>query len=299
MKITRNMIRCKKCDDVIESKHVHEFRWCKCGAVAVDGGLDYCKRVGYPNNYEELSDSYEELSVTEGERDDQKRLECSFKLSHYEDMLTLALKEGFMPLSFRDYSANNKGNDKILLLRHDVDFRLDRALEMAKIEADLDIAATYFIRLHSPSYNPFGFKEYKILRELYGMNMEIGLHTEAKDVEELTGESYNEVFYKEHSVLVGIIGRPIYSMVEHSDFTGVSSRFLLEDGNMPLAGWCGEKFNHPHSEQFKEFAYFSDSCGDWGDRGCPCDWLLKTGKYMKIQINTHPCYWYREHYHLE
>lgn len=34
------MIRCKHCDDVIESKSQHDFIRCRCGKVAVDGGLN-------------------------------------------------------------------------------------------------------------------------------------------------------------------------------------------------------------------------------------------------------------------
>ena len=53
--ILANKVRCKKCGDVIESKHRHDFVWCKCRAVAVDGGRDYLKRVGQAENIEELS----------------------------------------------------------------------------------------------------------------------------------------------------------------------------------------------------------------------------------------------------
>lgn len=45
-KITVNKIRCRKCGDIIESKSVHDFRSCKCGSVAVDGGHNYLRRVG-------------------------------------------------------------------------------------------------------------------------------------------------------------------------------------------------------------------------------------------------------------
>ena len=58
MKVIVNKIRCKKCGDIIESTHRHDFKICKCGAVAVDGGQDYLRRSG------DL-DGYEELSVTE------------------------------------------------------------------------------------------------------------------------------------------------------------------------------------------------------------------------------------------
>nr|DAR44169.1 MAG TPA: Trm112p-like protein [Caudoviricetes sp.] len=45
-KILVNKIRCKKCGDTIESKTVHDFKFCKCGLVAVDGGHYYLRRIG-------------------------------------------------------------------------------------------------------------------------------------------------------------------------------------------------------------------------------------------------------------
>ena len=55
-KILVNKIQCKKCKDIIESKHVHDFKWCSCGAVAVDGGLEYLRRVGNLEDIIELSE---------------------------------------------------------------------------------------------------------------------------------------------------------------------------------------------------------------------------------------------------
>jgi len=55
-KIITNKIRCRKCGDVIESKYTHDFRFCKCGAVAVDGGKEYLRRVGNLEDWEELSE---------------------------------------------------------------------------------------------------------------------------------------------------------------------------------------------------------------------------------------------------
>ncbi len=54
-KIICNKIQCRKCKDIIESKTVHDFKFCKCGAVAVDGGKDYLRRLGYPEDIIELS----------------------------------------------------------------------------------------------------------------------------------------------------------------------------------------------------------------------------------------------------
>lgn len=42
--------------NIIESKSTNDYKKCSCGAVAVDGGKDYLKRMGNEENYEELSE---------------------------------------------------------------------------------------------------------------------------------------------------------------------------------------------------------------------------------------------------
>lgn len=49
MRLTRNAGKCAKCGDVIESKHRHDFRSCSCGAIFIDGGLDY-QRCGWTSD---------------------------------------------------------------------------------------------------------------------------------------------------------------------------------------------------------------------------------------------------------
>ena len=56
-----NKAQCKLCGDIIESKHGHDFKWCSCGEIAVDGGKNYIKRSAKNlNNIIELSETYEE-----------------------------------------------------------------------------------------------------------------------------------------------------------------------------------------------------------------------------------------------
>ena len=54
-KILVNKIQCKKCKDIIESKNVHDFKWCTCKSIAVDGGLEYLRRIGNLEDIIELS----------------------------------------------------------------------------------------------------------------------------------------------------------------------------------------------------------------------------------------------------
>ena len=58
-RIIRNAIQCRRCGDVIESKSVHDFVTCSCGACCVDGGREYLRRccINEPEkDYIELSE---------------------------------------------------------------------------------------------------------------------------------------------------------------------------------------------------------------------------------------------------
>lgn len=54
--IINNKIKCKKYGDIIGSKSNNDYKRCLCGAVAIDGGKDYLKRIGNEEDYEELSE---------------------------------------------------------------------------------------------------------------------------------------------------------------------------------------------------------------------------------------------------
>lgn len=53
--IVSNQIRCTSCGGEPFSMHRHDFCYCECRKVAVDGGQDYLKRVG---------SCWEEMSIT-------------------------------------------------------------------------------------------------------------------------------------------------------------------------------------------------------------------------------------------
>jgi predicted phosphodiesterase len=59
MRITKNSAQCVKCGDIIESKDRHDFVYCSCQAIFVDGGLDYIRHGGNREDLINLSE-YEE-----------------------------------------------------------------------------------------------------------------------------------------------------------------------------------------------------------------------------------------------
>ena len=74
--IVQNAVSCLLCGDFIVSKHRHDFVTCTCGAVSVDGGQSYLRRVGDFGNatdhswelpdvlYEACADAAEEAKET-------------------------------------------------------------------------------------------------------------------------------------------------------------------------------------------------------------------------------------------
>lgn len=59
--IVSNQVECLKCGDKPYSASVHDFKYCGCGNIAVDGGQQYLRRVG---NCAPGSHSYRDLSIT-------------------------------------------------------------------------------------------------------------------------------------------------------------------------------------------------------------------------------------------
>jgi len=52
----RHAIYCKKCKETIESKHVHDFKYCSCKAVGIDGGISAGNRIlGHLSDMEDRS----------------------------------------------------------------------------------------------------------------------------------------------------------------------------------------------------------------------------------------------------
>ena len=53
---TRHAVYCKNCKDTIESKSPHDFKYCSCGKVGIDGGISAGNRIlGHLSDIEDKS----------------------------------------------------------------------------------------------------------------------------------------------------------------------------------------------------------------------------------------------------
>lgn len=194
-------------------------------------------------------------------------------------MLKKALKDGYVFTNFRDYEKNKKAQ-KLIVLRHDVDYSPKRALEIAKIEKSLGLKSTFFIRVHGEHYHPLDRESYPIFKKILKLGHEIGLHYEARTYSKKLGQETIEIFRWEKAILEKIFNIKIESASEHRDLDGVTAGYKFFS-DKHLAGIKQETY-----EKCFQNCYLADSCNKW-NHGCLCDNLDRT----KIQLLVHPDLW--------
>lgn len=60
----RNRAKCKKCGDVLESFHRHDYVTCSCGQISIDGGQDCFRANAFDwTNFLRLDDQDREIPV--------------------------------------------------------------------------------------------------------------------------------------------------------------------------------------------------------------------------------------------
>lgn len=77
-----------------------------------------------------------------------------FTFDSYERLLNLLGENGYKTADYRNWNQY----DQCVILRHDVDTDLRKALEMAKLECQYGIKSTYFVLLTSNFYNLYSYR---------------------------------------------------------------------------------------------------------------------------------------------
>jgi len=96
---------------------------------------------------------------------------CRFDLVHYRELLESAEAAGFGWASFEGHPREGD-----LFLRHDVRLSLEGALDMARLEHDLGVRATYLLMTESAFYNLESHVGHYVQRQLRQWGHSVGLH---------------------------------------------------------------------------------------------------------------------------
>ena len=189
-------------------------------------------------------------------------MKCEFSIEHYSECLQLAKEQGYTIGRIRDWSKFNQDCEKYILLRHDIDFSIDYALDIACTELQNQVYSTYYILLQSEFYNPLSPHNVRLIRYLSDLGHEIGYHVNS-----------NHMIEGEEKILEKITGKPIFSYSHH--FPRQTPKPKVDDLYLNAR------------DPMINVKFISDSCRNWRE-GCMCEHI---GKVDKLEILTHPV-WY-------
>jgi hypothetical protein len=171
-----------------------------------------------------------------------------------------------------------------LVLRHDIDVSLKRALKMAEISLDFGVRATYMVMINSSVYRLDNETSREILRQLIAMGHQVALHFDVDDDQrasncEISTVETKIVAARKH--LEQIIRRPVQSISFHRPIP----QFLR--GPLFISGMV-----NAYSSELMDW-YLTDSKGCWRE-GEPLP-TLATWEKPLLQLLIHPIWWGDQH----
>ena len=198
----------------------------------------------------------------------------NFDYHSYVDLLNIIRQENYTFCNYHNYADS----DRCVILRHDIDSSLERAVKLAEVEHDQGVHSTYFALLRTDFYNVASAKGYACIRRIHELGHDIGLHFDEK-----TYNPHQDIISAmawEAGILSEVCDVPVKSVSMHRP----SQETLEADYQIPgLVNTYGQTF-------FREFKYLSDSRRRWR---YPVKELIQSGQYSRFQILTHP-FWYSE-----
>ena len=169
-----------------------------------------------------------------------------------------------------------KENVPYVILRHDVDVSLPRALRMAEIEHSLGVKSTYFILISSKHYNSFDGENAVVIKRISALGHEIGLHYDP-DQYKLYSKDPAQSLKMEATVLESFIDQKVSSVSCHAP-RGPRSLVQVED------------YINADDPSLRD-VLVHDSERIWTIKSLT---VLLNDHPQRVQLLTHPCLWIGE-----
>ncbi len=179
------------------------------------------------------------------------------------------------------------GSDEFVIMRHDVEYSVERSYQLSLVETEMDFSSTWFLQFTNNSYNPFSRTTKEMLKRMRENGHTIGLHFA------LDGETDMEVIRgqipKQLEIMSYMLGFEVNQFSIHR----------------PPAEALAANFKYPgiinaYQDEFFTFApdvtedsdldvkYMSDANHIWRYGYPTRDNILN---HKKVQILTHPFGW--------
>ncbi len=200
-----------------------------------------------------------------------------FTHKHYDELIKLASETS----SFVTYTNNlPERTDNFVLWRHDVDFSVHEALNMARIEHKNNVKSTYFILFSSEFYNVFEKRILNLLFQIKELGHEFGLHFDPLIYQVSDEKQLIEKLNYEKYILENLLDVKIAAFSFHNP----TPEILIYDK------WEYDGLINTYASFFQnQCLYCSDSNGYWRYSRL-FDFLMENSGKSK-QVLTHPEWW--------
>ncbi|WP_024867385.1 hypothetical protein [Butyrivibrio sp. FCS014] len=210
-----------------------------------------------------------------------------FSYDDYREILRV-IKESGRYCTYEE--AKNKS--EFIIMRHDVEYSVERAYALSKVEESMDMRSTFFFQWTNNSYNILSRKNRDILTDMHERGQIIGLHFALNGMTDMN--LIRERIKQEMDMLSDMLGFEINSFSIHRP----SPHVLEENIKLPgiLNAYQDDFFTFDPKatpESDLEVKYMSDANHIWR-YGYPDEETIE--KYDKIQILTHPFAWTKKGY---
>ncbi|MDR1012254.1 MAG: hypothetical protein LBL40_00085 [Coxiellaceae bacterium] len=168
-----------------------------------------------------------------------------------------------------------------VLWRHDVDFSVEKALEIASLDASMSVYSTNFILLHSPMYSLFEKKTFMQIREILSLNHRIGLHFDISFYDINNYDDLEKYLIFEKNILENLFEVPIKYISFHNP------QYDHQVVNLEQEMFCNMINTYSLSLK-KRYEYVSDSNGYWRYKTA---YNVLSDSDRSVQVLTHPIWW--------
>ena len=203
-----------------------------------------------------------------------------FSYNEYKNIINLI--KSHLPII--DFSEVTEKTEKFCVLRHDIEFSIDRAYELAKVEKELGVTSTYTVQVRNNTYNALSEKNIDLIKRIKDLGHHIGLHQNPPlmDLDKL--KTYVSVDIQMLEYYYGFY-------VDRFAFHRPKKEYLKEKFELDNKINCyDKKFFHYFDEKPDKLnvLYLSDSNHKW-KFGYPLDFDFSN--INKLQLLTHPYSW--------
>ena len=206
-----------------------------------------------------------------------------FSYKHYLKLIDTIKK--VIPLM--DFAEIKQRTPRYFALRHDVEFSIEKAYELATIEHhELGVQSSYFFQIRNYTYNTLALKNIQLIKKIHDMGHKIGLHVNSTGLAQ--PGNIIDFIRKEVGILQRVLDLSIDRFSFHRPTPALLASNITIDG---LINVYDKQFFQYYEDTPLEplnVYYFSDSEHRW-KYGNPLSILEKPVK--KIQLLIHPYSW--------